>query len=133
MQYSLNCQDSESTVTGRVTLDKGLDMTIDKPLMSPNQVAELLNCKPSTIYSWAKRGKIPSFKIGGILRFDADEINEWIKGSRGGQVDGSSIRTKVINNSEIEGLIKGAIATVKGSGYNTLIKGKPDQSGPGRR
>ena len=108
-------------------------MTTEQSLMSPSQVAELLNCKTSTVYAWANNRKIPCYKIGGLLRFDPAEINEWLKGARVSQVARSNISAKVIKNSEIDRVINGAIASVKGSRYNAPIKGKPDQSGPGRR
>lgn len=108
-------------------------MTTEQPLMSPSQVAELLNCKTSTVYAWAKRGEIPCYKIGGLLRFDPAEISEWVKGARVNPVAVSNISTKALKNSEIDRVINGAIASFKGSRYNAPIKGKPDQSGPGRR
>lgn len=47
-------------------------------LLTPKDVAKLLNCKPSSVYSWAKEGKIPAIKLNGLLRFELKEIEEWI-------------------------------------------------------
>ena len=44
-------------------------------LLTANQVAELLNCKPSTIYAWANSGKIPSFKLNGLVLFNARKVH----------------------------------------------------------
>jgi len=73
-------------------------------LLKPEQVAELLNCKPSSIYFWAKTGKIPAIKLNGILRFDPEEIALWVKEGR--VVISKPFKTfgtKPIRNNKIEG------------------------------
>ncbi len=45
-------------------------------LLIAEEVAELLQVEVKTIYSWANVGKIPSFKVGGCLRFDRQEVLE---------------------------------------------------------
>ena len=42
-------------------------------------IAILLCVKQSTLYQWAELGQIPCYKVNGCLRFDMDEIKEWIK------------------------------------------------------
>jgi excisionase family DNA binding protein len=101
--------------------------------LTANQVAELINCKPTTVYAWANSGKIPSFKLNGLLRFDQTEIEEWIRQSKVRVSNAPEIRTKRIGSSDIDRLISSAIASEKKSRYNSPTKGKPDQSGPGRR
>jgi excisionase family DNA binding protein len=41
-------------------------------------VSELLKVKPKTLYQWAESKQIPSLKLNGALRFDLDDIHEWI-------------------------------------------------------
>ena len=48
-------------------------------LVSVKEVSEILNVKPSTLYQWVELGQIPCFKLNGCLRFDIDEIENWIK------------------------------------------------------
>lgn len=48
-------------------------------LLTVEEVAELLKVKVSTIYVWTSSRKIPFRKVGGLLRFDLDEILEWTK------------------------------------------------------
>lgn len=48
-------------------------------LLTAKQVADILNCKPSSVYAWAKNGIIPAYKIGGLIRFDETEISNYIK------------------------------------------------------
>lgn len=47
--------------------------------MSVKQVAELFNVSELTVYRWAKSGKISSFNVGGVIRFEYDEIIEYLR------------------------------------------------------
>jgi excisionase family DNA binding protein len=42
------------------------------------QVSELLNIKASTLYAWVRQGKIPHVKIHGLIRFQSEEIQQWL-------------------------------------------------------
>ena len=50
-------------------------------LLKVNDVAQLLNVKPRTIYEMVAQDRIPYRKPPGsnILRFDLDEILEWTR------------------------------------------------------
>ena len=104
-----------------------------KPLLTIKEVAELINCPLSTIYAWSGQGEMPSYKVKGLLRFDAGEIEEWIKQWKVKVGDAVEIRTKHIGDSEIDGIIRGAIASAKKPRYNPSTKGKPDQLAQERR
>lgn len=47
-------------------------------LMTLPEVAEYLQIAERTVYQWAQSGKIPSFKIGNVWRFQRSDIDEWI-------------------------------------------------------
>ncbi|UKJ44262.1 helix-turn-helix domain-containing protein [Lysinibacillus sp. ACHW1.5] len=47
--------------------------------LTAKKVAELFNVTELTVYRWAKSGKVPSFNVGGVIRFDYDEIMEYIR------------------------------------------------------
>ncbi len=51
-------------------------------IASIKDVSAFLKVKESTLYSWAHKGQIPCFKLNGLLRFDLDEIDRWVKDSR---------------------------------------------------
>jgi nitrogen PTS system EIIA component len=51
-------------------------------ILTIKQVSEILQVKPSTLYAWAEQGRIPSFKMNGLLRFDESEILSWVKGCK---------------------------------------------------
>jgi excisionase family DNA binding protein len=48
-------------------------------LITIKQVSEMINVKPSTLYQWAELGQIPCIKINGALRFDIEDVLNWIK------------------------------------------------------
>ena len=48
-------------------------------LVGIKEVAEFLHVKPSTLYQWAELGQIPCIKLNGCLRFDMEDIMNWIK------------------------------------------------------
>jgi excisionase family DNA binding protein len=47
-------------------------------LVGVKEISEMLNVKPSTLYQWAELGQIPCIKLNGALRFDMEDINQWI-------------------------------------------------------
>jgi excisionase family DNA binding protein len=49
-------------------------------LLTVKEVSEWLNIKPQTLYSWAAQGKIPCCRIHGLIRFDPEAVDEWLKG-----------------------------------------------------
>ena len=105
------------------------------PLLTAKQVAERLNCKTSCIYDWTKEGKIPAFKLNGLLRFDPREIEAWIS-QRRLKPFGTHERTRksfnIKKKVEIDGIIEGAIESTLGPGYNTPQRGdQTDQAGKG--
>ncbi len=51
-------------------------------LASVNELSEILKVKKATLYAWAHKGTIPYFKLNGLIRFDMDEIEEWVKSSK---------------------------------------------------
>ncbi|MBU1355687.1 MAG: helix-turn-helix domain-containing protein [Candidatus Edwardsbacteria bacterium] len=48
-------------------------------LIDINTLAEKLCVKPMTIYSWIHEGLIPHFKLGRLVRFDEELIEDWLK------------------------------------------------------
>lgn len=48
-------------------------------LLGVKEIAEFLHVKPSTLYQWAELGQIPCYKLNGSLRFDMEDIMNWIK------------------------------------------------------
>ena len=56
-------------------------------LMTPQQIAEMLQVKPSTIYQWVHEGFIPHVKVGRLLRFRECDLMAWLeKRAKAGRV-----------------------------------------------
>ncbi len=51
----------------------------DDTLLNVKQVAQYLQLKESTIYSWAQDGKIPAIKIGRNWRFRRSDLDGWLE------------------------------------------------------
>lgn len=48
-------------------------------LLNPSQLAEILNVRPGTIYSWLSRGvDVPHVKIAGTVRFREKAVMDWL-------------------------------------------------------
>jgi excisionase family DNA binding protein len=95
-------------------------------LVSIKVVAEFLMMKQSTVYSWVHNGSIPFHKINGLIRFDMDEIENWVRKSSQVSQGGPGRSPKKTTNQDIDKIIKKAIDGVKGKEYN-LTNGKPGQ------
>lgn len=50
-----------------------------EPLLKANEVARRLNLDVQRVYDYARRGLIPSVRIGRILRFPPEKITEFIE------------------------------------------------------
>ncbi len=47
-------------------------------LMTPQQVAEMLNVKLSTVYHWSHVEYIPTVRMGKLIRFRRVSILRWV-------------------------------------------------------
>ncbi len=54
-------------------------MLNEKEVLTLREVAEYLGVHASTVYKYAKKGRIPAFKIGSDWRFKRIHIDEWIE------------------------------------------------------
>ena len=49
-------------------------------------LTELLGVDDKHIYRMAARGKLPSFRVGGAVRFDPQEVANWLRLKYGNQL-----------------------------------------------
>ena len=47
-------------------------------LLTPDEIAEKLGVKTSTIYQWTHQGYIPHVKLGRFVRFRETEVQGWL-------------------------------------------------------
>lgn len=48
-------------------------------LLTVDELSELLKISRNRLILMARRGEIPALSVGGKLRFDASEIEKWLK------------------------------------------------------
>ena len=51
------------------------------PMLSVAQVAEILNVNKHTVRKQAKIGKIPSLRVGKVIRIPKDRLLEYLNGT----------------------------------------------------
>jgi excisionase family DNA binding protein len=95
-------------------------------LVSIKIIAEFLMTKQSTVYTWVHSGSIPFHRINGIIRFDMDEIENWVKTSRPAFQPVANVSFKRSGIRDVDKLIKKSVDDVKGKEYNSS-NGKPGQ------
>jgi excisionase family DNA binding protein len=47
--------------------------------LTVEDLANLLNASPKTIYKQIKRGKLPAFRIGSLLRLNPEAVARWLR------------------------------------------------------
>jgi excisionase family DNA binding protein len=52
--------------------------------MKVSELTELLGVDDKHIYRMAARGQLPSFRVGGAVRFDPQEVANWLRLKYGG-------------------------------------------------
>ena len=50
-----------------------------KNLLDVDDLAKYLKLQKQTIYNWLNQRKISGMKIGGVWRFDKNEVDKWLK------------------------------------------------------
>ena len=53
-------------------------ITMNK-LLTPDEMAEYIGVKKSTIYQWTHIGYIPHIKMGKFVRFKLSQIDKWLE------------------------------------------------------
>ena len=71
---------------------------IFKKYITAKEVALYLSVKVKTVYGWVESGKIPAYKINGALRFNVNEIKEFVKKCRVQVIDEKREARKIIGN-----------------------------------
>ena len=56
------------------------------------EAAQYLKMGKSTLYDLARKGKVPAHKMGRAWRFDAEELDDWMK--QGRMVEASTGKNK---------------------------------------
>jgi len=65
-------------------------LSVPSELLTVDEVADFLRVKPSTVYEWAKQGKIPASKVGRLWRFSRKDVEAWVRNGGVQPHDGGS-------------------------------------------
>ena len=63
-------------------------------MLNVKELSAWLNIKPSTLYLWASENKIPCRRIHGLVRFEPEAIQAWLKGFETNSVKPFSLPTR---------------------------------------
>jgi len=47
--------------------------------LSVDEIAAYLGIKPDTVYKWIERRSMPAHKLGRLWKFQATEVDEWVR------------------------------------------------------
>jgi len=47
--------------------------------LSVDEIAQHLGIKKDTVYKWVRNKKMPSHKVGRLLKFQAIEVDQWVR------------------------------------------------------
>lgn len=103
-------------------------------LLTVSEVSNYLQIKQKTIYAKAEAGEIPCYRIGRLIRFSKNEIDEWLESCRSGnnpKTDQQKIRrnkrksSKLINN-HVDKITRNIIDAETSKYYHT-DNGKSDR------
>jgi excisionase family DNA binding protein len=67
--------------------------TVERPWLTPDEVAELLSISLNTLRQYVSKRKIPFIKVPGsnLVRFDSGSLRDWMKqGLKEVKADGNS-------------------------------------------
>jgi excisionase family DNA binding protein len=51
-------------------------------LLDARELGRRLSIKANTLLSWARKGEIPHYRLGGLVRFSPEEVMEWVEKGR---------------------------------------------------
>jgi excisionase family DNA binding protein len=104
---------------------------MEKTFLNIEQASAYLNIKRSFLYTLVEAGEVPHYKVGRLIRFKQDDIDEWMEKHRREPLDANK-RTKRIlkatdrSSLDVNRIVKKSIAEIKVNRY-TPSHGKPDR------
>ena len=60
-------------------------LSLDEPLLTPEEAARLLRATPYWVTERARRGEIPCVRVGRKVAFLRSDLEAWVADHRGGQ------------------------------------------------
>ena len=54
-------------------------MSMTEKWLSVEEIAEHLGISKETVYRWLERKKIPAHRVGKLWKFQASEVDDWVR------------------------------------------------------
>ena len=93
-------------------------------MLTVKELSAWLNIKQSTLYLWVSQNKIPHCRIHGLIRFEPDAIQAWLKGFGTHSVRPFPLPIRQDSN-DVDHLIAAAKRAVYTSGHGETIAPSP--------
>jgi excisionase family DNA binding protein len=102
---------------------------MEKEFLNINEVSEYLGIKKTTLYFHAENGGIPHYRIGRLIRFKKQDVDQWMEGNKKEKINLSKMAIKILGKvpnrgGDVDSIVKKTIAETKKNGY-TLPQEKP--------
>jgi excisionase family DNA binding protein len=102
-------------------------------LLTIEMLSNYLSIKVKTLYAKVEAGEIPHYRIGGLIRFRLEEIDQWLKGCRNGHKPEAE-QNKFRNNRKSSKLLNNHIDKItrniidaETNKYYSIDNGKSDR------
>ena len=91
---------------------------MDKEFLNIKEISQYLGIKISTLYFYVENGDIPHYRIGRLIRFKKQEVDQWMEGNKKERIDLSKMAAQMLgrvpNQSlDVHSVVKKAIAEIK--------------------
>ena len=63
-----------------------------EPWLSADQIAAHLGVTKDTVYAWSAEKGMPAHKIGRLWKFQASEVDDWVRGNGAADLDRDEAR-----------------------------------------
>lgn len=77
---------------------------LQRQFFTISEVSKYLNIKEKTIYAKVEAGEMPCYRIGSLIRFRLNEIDEWLESCRSGHKQECKEPSKKKNNRQSSNL-----------------------------
>jgi excisionase family DNA binding protein len=101
-----------------------------KDFLTIDELSQYLNIKKSTLYTMVETGTITHYRVGKLIRFKKEDVDDWMEGNRKKRVPvrkrTAEIFRTIHREPDLDRILKKSIEEVKNLNYI------PPQEKPGR-
>jgi len=103
---------------------------MENQFLTIKELSAYLHIKPATLY--AKVGDIPHYKVGRLVLFKREDVDQWMEGCRRDPVDVERMAKAILRSTDrgamdVKNVVKKTIERAKGN-VLTSDQGRPDRN-----